>query len=450
MSTAGVLDAPLSKPDWDGPDRLAAFDADRLGFLAELAAQHGDFVPFRLGQRRAVLVSDPELVSEMLVGPAARHFSKDYLSDLVPWVIRRWLLLEDPDSWLTERRLATPAFRHDRLVDYAVVIREESERLAREWPEGDRVDVAAACRTLTLRVLCRSFFGVDIGPQLDTAARAIDLVLERIDARVSRQGALASLRSLPGDAALLLSLARLEWQLDRTIRERRGERGPRPDLLSQLVATVMPDGRAMSTARIRYVVVPLFFAGHETTANALAWTLDLLARHPAVLGRVREELAGHLGDRPVTDQDLRHLEYLGAVFSESLRLYPPIWGFGRLATEETTIGPHTIPAGTVVWMSQWVIHRDARWFDRPGEFRPERWLEEPSHAVPKLAYFPFGAGSRRCLGSTFATWEGRLALATLLRQVDLRPVSAAAPSPQPSFTLRPRPGIPMLVSHIAH
>ncbi|MDQ6772260.1 MAG: cytochrome P450 [Candidatus Dormibacteraeota bacterium] len=426
-------------------DSLAEFAADRLGFLARAAREFGDFVPFRLGRRQMVLVNHHEWIEEALLSPITKDFSKDYLTELMPPLIRRHLLLKDPDSWLAERRLSQPAFHHDRVVRYATAMTVEADRMVAGWADGGRLDIAAAMRRMTLHILCRSLFDVDISSQSGDAAALIDLLLAQIDARVTRHGGrIVSLSAIPGDLKLLLRLRRLERELDRLISERSTEADHGDDLLTRLTKTVGPDGYLLSRARIRYVVVPLFFAGHETTAAALAWMVYLLALHPQAKAQVLEELDRVVGGRPARESDLPSLKYLGSVVNESLRLYPPIWGFGRQAIRPTQVGPYSVPEGTVLWMSQWVMHRDPRWFERPDDFIPERWNDGLASRLPRCVYFPFGAGSRRCLGGTFAAWEATLVLATVMPRFDLILDESAQIAPEASFTLRPREAMTMI------
>jgi cytochrome P450 len=447
-----VLELNRSAVDWPsgparaGGDSLADFDGDRLGFLTRAAQEFGDFVPFRLGRRQAVLVNRPEFIEEILVSPRSKDFSKDYLTELIPPLVRRHLLLKDADSWLVERRMAQPAFHHERLVSYAKVMRDEADRMVSGWADGDRIDVLGASRRLTLNILCRTLFDVDISALSRQAAALIDLLLNQIDARVTRQHRnLARLRSAPEDLKLLVRLVRIERMLDDLIRERRSDPDHRPDLLSRLAKMATSDGSLVDSSRVRYVVVPLFFAGHETTAVSLAWTLFLIVLHPKTQTKVREELDRVLGDRAVADSDIASLTYLGSVVMESLRLYPPIWGFGRQAVQATRVGPYVVPEGTIVWMSQWVMHRDSRWFEHPDDFIPERWSDGLPKRLPKCVFSPFGAGSRRCLGGTYAVWETTLVLATVLRRFRLDLDSGVEIAPQPSFTLRPSKGLSMIV-----
>lgn len=428
--------AAVPVSDWPpGPpgDRGLEFAGDRLGFL-ERAAAYGDFVPFRVGATQAVFLGHPSLVTEVLASPLARDFSKDYLSELIPPLVRRHLELRDADSWLPERRLAQPAFHHDRLVDYASVMQEEAVLLSSSFASGSLIDAGAAMRRLTLRILCRTLFAVDLGVDTDRATRMVDLLLDAIDARLDRAAGGGSLLPTSRDVSLAWTFLRLRALFARIVRARRASAAgldAAPDLLSRLLGAKLDD------FQVGKVVIPVFFAGHETTALALAWALYLLASRPDVVGALRSEISSVLGSRAPVEADLARLPYVGAVFSETLRLYPPGWGFGRKALRATSVGGYQIPAGTVVWMSPWVMHRDSRWFSDPLSFAPERWLAGLHRTLPRGAYIPFGLGPRRCLGSSFATLEGTLALVELVRRFDFSLPPTVSVLPKPSLTLRP-------------
>jgi cytochrome P450 len=209
---------------------------------------------------------------------------------------------------------------------------------------------------------------------------------------------------------------------------------PRADLLSMLIEA------GMSDEWVRDQAVTLLLAGIETTANALAWTLHLLALHPDVQRAVGEELATVLGGRAPEVADLAKLPLLERVLLESLRLYPPNWMISRLAREDVSIGGWQVPAGATCLVSQFVVHRDERWFPSPESFDPARWERRPRASLPRYAYFPFGGGSRMCVGEHFALLEATLVLATLLQRWELLAVPGRQVTPDPGITLRPLPG----------
>ena len=201
----------------------------------------------------------------------------------------------------------------------------------------------------------------------------------------------------------------------------------------------------MDDQQLRDEAITLFLAGHETTASALSWTWWLLAQHPEVEEKLHAELQGVLGGRVPLMEDLPRLPYTGHVLTESMRLYPPAWAMARMAIEDHEISGYPIPKGTGVAASQWVVHRDPRWYDEPEKFLPERWEGDLLKRIPRLAYFPFGAGSRQCIGNAFALMEATLTLATIARRFRFRLVKDHPVVPLASITLRPRYGVKVIV-----
>ena len=206
------------------------------------------------------------------------------------------------------------------------------------------------------------------------------------------------------------------------------------------------NGRQMSDRQLRDEVMTLFLAGHETTANTLAWAWVLLARHPHVEAQLHAEIDLVLGSRLPTVTDLPRLKYAESIIHETLRVYPTVWVIGRKAVEPVELGGYLIPAGTTVFMPQWVIHRDDRWFDDPETFCPERWADGLMQRIHRYAYFPFGGGPRICIGNNFALMEATLILATIARRYRLKLATDAAITPLPTITLRPAHGVKVVLA----
>jgi len=205
------------------------------------------------------------------------------------------------------------------------------------------------------------------------------------------------------------------------------------------------EGRALDDRQIRDEALTLFVAGHETTANALAWTFLLLGLYPAARERLFHAIDEVLEGRPPTVADLPRLRSAEHTILESMRLYPPAWAIGRQAIVDTKVGDYEIQKGTQVWISQYVVHHDARWFDAPYAFRPERWEGDLQKRLHRFAYFPFGGGPRICIGNTFAMMEATLVLATLSRRFRLQIVPGQRIAPAAEITLRPRDGVKVIV-----
>jgi cytochrome P450 len=201
------------------------------------------------------------------------------------------------------------------------------------------------------------------------------------------------------------------------------------------------DGSQMTDAQLRDETITLFLAGHETTASTLSWTWWLLAQNPKAEAKLHAELDTVLGNRAPTLDDLPKLNYTANVIAEALRLYPTAWGLARIAIEDHELAGYPVKKGMGIAMAQWVVHRDARWYDAPEEFRPERWEGDFSKKIPRFAYFPFGGGPRQCIGNSFAVMEATLILATIAQKYRLRLVPNHPVVPLPSITLRPRHGI---------
>jgi cytochrome P450 len=227
------------------------------------------------------------------------------------------------------------------------------------------------------------------------------------------------------------------------IDERRAGGADRGDLLSMLLLARDDegDGGAMSDEQVRDEAMTILLAGHETTANALAWTWDLLGRHPDAERQVHAEVDA-LGSAPLGMTDVARLPYTRMVLAESMRLYPPAWVIGYRALEPCTVAGWDVPARALCAMSQFIVHRDARWFPDPERFAPERWTAERQAERPRFAYFPFGGGPRQCIGEQFAWTEGVLAIAEIARRWRVRPTRATIADPYPVFTLRPKDGVP--------
>jgi cytochrome P450 len=231
------------------------------------------------------------------------------------------------------------------------------------------------------------------------------------------------------------------------IRNRRAHRSATQDLLESLLDMQDESGSGMSDEQLRDEVMTLFLAGHETTANALSWSLYLLSQNPEKEEALHSEIRSVLNGRPPAAADLPRLPYTEMVVKEAMRLYPPAWGIGRRAIHDFELGGYFIPAGTNVFLLQWITQRDARFFPEPERFEPERWREDPTRngKLPRFAYFPFGGGPRVCVGAGFAMMEATLLLATIAQRFRLTLAREPRVEPLFSVTLRPKHGIRMVL-----
>lgn len=408
------------------------FQHDRLEFFRR-CAETADAVRFRFGAEDVLVVSRPELVNDVLMTRRI-DFSKAYLTSLMHPLLAGSMLLADSDSWLHQRKLVLPAFHRDRVDAYAVVMAEEARRACGKWKAGDLRDIHSEMMRMTLQIVTRTLFGIDfsaaVGVAEDLVATVMDEFNRRIASPVRFRFPLPSVRTL----RLLKAMRDLDDIAYRAIAERR--RKPQGDLLSMLVAAHDESGRPMTDREIRDACLAVFFAGHETTACLLSWTWYVLSQRRDVEARMLAELeAANVGpqDSPWTFVD--RLPYTQDVLKEVLRLYPPAYAFGRRALRDTSVGNYPVPAGTTVLMSPWAIQRDPSYFDDPEQFKPERWKNGLASRLHRFAYFPFSSGPRRCVGSSYATMEATIAIATILPR--FRMSSAGEVKPAPSLTLRP-------------
>lgn len=410
---------------------LRDFRHDTLGFLTACARKYGDTSSFRLGPHRYVFFAHPTDIEQVLVTQNS-NFPKHYVIELLRPSLGNGLLTSEGETWKRQRRLIQPAFLRDRLLEYVPELVSQTEQMLRGWENGQQHDIHADMMRLTLSLVTRTLMDVDLNDHMLTVERATSALLDDFTRRYH------SLVSLPvwvptrRNRTFTAAMGQLDQLVQRLIDERRTASEQRTDLLSRLIdARDADEGRGMSDRQLRDELVTLLLAGHETTANALAWTWYLLAQNPDIAAKLHQELDDVLGGRAPIAADLPRLKYTEWTIRESMRLYPPAYAIGRRALRGCRIGEWSIPAGTTILLSQWVTQRDARFFENPEDFRPERWGETQTRELPKYAYFPFGGGPRVCIGNAFALLEAICVLATTASRfhVELVPDQHVEPWP---------------------
>jgi cytochrome P450 len=417
---------------------LPAFRGDRLGFLTRVAREHGDVAVFHIGPYRLWQLAHPEHVHAVLV-THARRFRKGPVLQRARLVLGEGLLTAEDATHRRHRRLLQHAFHPGRIERYADVMVDRAAEAADRWTAGRPVDVHAETVRATLAVAGATLLGTDVDADVDAVEGAIADLLSAYRLAFVPFG--WWLQHLPVGPMRRLQRGRavLHGLVEGMIAERRAAGRDAGDLLSALVLDDADD--RLSDAEIRDQAVTLLLAGHETTANALAFAFHLLAGHPEIEARVHAEVDEVLADRLPEPGDAERLPACRGVFAEALRLYPPSWAMGRQAVEDHPVADYVVPAGDLVLLPQWVIHRDPRWWPEPQRCDPDRWGDEAARRRPRWAYFPFGGGARQCIGEGFAWTEGVLALATIARRWRLRPVADRPLRLDPLITLRPRDGL---------
>jgi cytochrome P450 len=425
---------------------LRQYFADPLGFMTQCARQYGDVVALRFGPKPVLLLSHPDLVEYVLV-TGNRNFKKDFTIQLYRPFLGNGLLTSEGDFWLRQRRLAQPAFQRQRIAGYGETMVAYTERMLAGWHDGETRDLHADLMGLTLDIAARTLFGIDMTGEAHRVGAALADGLEGIEYRFSSLLIPPLWVPTPNNRRIHRARRALDEILYRKIEEKRRSGLVGDDLLSLLLhARDEDDGSGMTDLQLRDEAMTLLLAGHETTALALSWTWYLLALYPEVEEELEAELQAVLGGRSPTVADLPRLLYTEQVVTEAMRLYPPAYGLGREAIDDCTIGGYHVRRGTTIFVFQWVVHRDPRYFDNPEEFRPARWADGLAQRLPRYAYFPFGGGPRMCVGSTFALMETALVLATVAQRFRMRLVPGAQVTPWPSITLRPRHGIQVKLS----
>ncbi len=425
---------------------LPEFRRDIPAFYERLARQYGDVAGFRLGPRRLCLLSHPDLIEQFLTSPSKDLIKRTYVLNLLVPVLGNGLLTSEGDFWLRQRRLIQPAFHRQRLTAYGEEMVACTLRTLDRWRDGETRDLHAEMMALALEIAGRAFFGADVSGDAGKVGEALEAVMEHFLARWETLLPLPLWLPTPVNRRFKRALARLDAIVYQLIRQRRESGGGGDDVLSLLLrARDEGDGTGMTDRQVRDEVMTLLLAGHETTANALAWTWYLLATHPEQEARLLAEVNAVLGGRPPTPADVPRLPFCERVVLESLRLYPPAYGFGREAARDFALGGYRIPRGTTVIVSQWVVHRDGRFFDDPLTFRPDRWADGLAARLPRYAFFPFGGGPRVCIGNTFALLETALVLATIVPRFRFELVPGQTVVPKATVTLRPAQGIKVVL-----
>lgn len=420
-----------------GLGHLRRLRHDQLGFYRDIRARHGDAAMMRLGPYRVWLLFHPDAI-ETVLATRADSFIR---FEPVMRVLAQWngtsLLIAEGERWRARRRQVLPAFATRRLPGYGAHAAARAAALGDAWRSaGPAVhDTDHAMAQLTLEVAAETLFGEALGARAEAVGAAVASFSAIAFQETTSPLRLPDWLPFPAQRRKRAAMALME-ELVTGIVTRRMTRpdDDRGDLMSTLVAHSGGDARA-----VRDEVMTLLIAGHETSGALLAWTCEMLARHPAALASVTQELDAALDGRLPRAEDLPGLPMLRAVVAETLRLWPPAYAlFPRRAVEEVEAGDATIRRGDIVQIVPWATQRDPRWFNDPTSFRPERFLAAP--AWPRYAYLPFGAGPRMCIGQGFGLMEVGLMLAALLQRVV--PVSLGpAAVPDAKFSLRPRGGL---------
>ena len=419
--------------------------ANPLDFFTKLARTYGDVTSYRMAGEQLFLINEPKLIREVLV-THNRNFTKSRGLERSKRLLGQGLLTSEGAFHLRQRRLMQPAFHRDRVAGYGDLMVGYADRMQRSWTDGATLDVARDMNRLTLSIVGRTLFDVDVEQQAATVGEALTAVMESFWMTMLPFGEVLERLPVPKLRRARMARARLDAIIYRMIADRRSSGSDRGDLLSMLLAAQdEDDGAGMTDEQVRDEAMTIFLAGHETTANALTWTWFLLSGAPDVEARLHAEVSNVLQGRLPSTADLPSLPFVERVVTESMRLYPPAWIIGRRAIDEYRLNEYVVPPRSILVMSPYIMQRDPRFYADPDRFDPDRWTPEFRASLPRFAYFPFGGGPRQCIGESFAWMELILIVATIAQQCQLRLVPGHPVVPQPLITLRAKHGMRMMV-----
>lgn len=421
---------------------------DPLRFLGDLAVRYGPLSSHRTDGERVYVLGSADLARRVLKDDYTSYTKAGTPDDhMLSPLLGDGLLTSNGETWARQRHLCAPSFRRTAVEEFDVLMTGAALDLAGRW--GAAADLGQAVRvdhdltSLTLRIVVAALLGSDQADLGQGFGRAVDAINRFIghydgnapmtgDMAARRDAYLAAQRFLRGVVGLLISARRMA-----------GAEATHEDLLAAMMnETELTDGELYDQ------VLTMVMAGHETTAKSLTWTLHVLAGQPDVARAVRGELASVLGGRLPTAADLPRLDFTRRIIDEVVRLFPPVWLISRRAVRDTSLGEYVVPAGTLVCVSPWTMHRNPSYWPEPERFDPSRFLPSAAAGRPSHAYLPFGGGPRVCIGRAFALTEAALVLATILPRLDFTHVPGVPVVPEALVTLRPRDGLVMNVGRL--
>ncbi|MFN7209150.1 MAG: cytochrome P450 [Aggregatilineales bacterium] len=418
---------------------------DSLSFFSSLAARYGEVCAFRTFRQWRYYVQNPDLIQQILIShqwvrtPMSRKLLGSFLGESV--------FSQEGELHLSQRRLMQPAFHRERLAHYAQTMVAQTAQTLQSWQDGEQRDMVDEMMRLTLEIVSQVLFGTSTSAEAKQIGAALLTIQHNIQNDYTINMLLPLRMPVLRFGAARRVVQTFQQTTQRIIANRRAEGRAHDDLLDTLLRTRDEDGARLTDAQVAGQVSALLFAGHETTANALAWALYLLVKHPHVLARLRAEVESVCGERLPSMADLPRLKYTEMVFKEVLRLHPSAWYAERVPLEDFQLGEYLVPKGTPVAISVYALQRDPRYFEQPEAFLPERFAPENLSRIHRYAYLPFGLGAHQCIGNQFAMVEGQLVLATLVPRLDLSLPEDYVPQTRALITYGISNGLPMTIKH---
>lgn len=426
---------------------LISFRQNPINFLEKLSGKYGDITRFKLGNQNIILLNKPELIKDVFV-TNHHKFIKSKGLQLAKNVLGEGLLTSEHELHTRQRKMIQPSFSAKKISYYSDIMAEYTLKYKDSLKDGDEKDMSSEMMSLTLDIACKTLFDADVKFDIKKLQDSLYLLIEMFEEVTNPFYYILKDTNLPKYKRFHEAKEYVNTIILKMIKERRGNSQNRNDLLSTMLNAQDEDDinkKGMSDTQIKDETLTLFMAGHETTANLLTWTLYLISQNARVEAKIIQEINTVLGERVPNYEDLHNLKYLKMVLTESMRLFPPAWIIGRINTEDHILDNYYIPKNTAILASQYIIHRDPRFYKSPLKFIPERWNEDIKENVPKYAYFPFGTGPRVCIGEQFAWAEGLIALSILLRKWKFVLSKDQKIDVKPLITMRPKYGMKMII-----
>ena len=433
------------------------FQRNPAEFLLEAHEKYGDVFVTRVLTGQSYFIRDPEIVNAINVTHAKYIGKPKVVKQMWRPFLGNGLVPNDGDSWRRQHKLLMPGFHKKRVDAYAPTMAEYTADMVRSWTNGEQRDFRQEMVELTLRVVAKTLFDTDLAHDSETVHQAMEDICEALIDHA--QTPIPAPRWWPSERnkRMVRALDAMDGVIERLVEARRKQNKDRGDLMSQVVFATDEQG-SMSTKQMRDELMTLIFAGHETTAHTLTWAWYLLATNRDKLAKAQAEIDRTLGGRAIGADDLPDLPYLEMCLKESLRRLPAVWIFAREAQTDLRLGDYFFPKGAILAISPLATGRNAKYFDKPSEYRPERWTRESERQLPRGAYVPFAGGPRVCLGKQFAMMEMRIILGTLIQNVDINLLDGFEPDFVANISLNPgergmqmrvrfRDGAPVLAGH---
>lgn len=424
---------------------LLEFNRDRLGFLSGCSRTYGDIVSLRFGPFNTYLLSDPFGIEQVLVNTSKKFVkAKGLRSNRL--LLGDGLIVSEGDFWQQQRKLTQLAFSHNRINAYKEIAIAQTDAMVDRWRNSTVIDIHSEMLDLVLAIVGESLFGPEILNDFHKLSESMKFAMRHINVRSKSLFLFSDYFPTQQNRTFLSSMSEIDEIIYSLIRQRRKLDNERDDLLAIMIDKIYEDGHKLSDEQIRDEIVSFLSAGHETTASSLSWLFYLISQHPDVQMKLQQELENLSAEQSLDLANLSKFPYFEKVVKEAMRLYPSAWLMGREAIQDCEVAGYQLRSGSIFLISQWVMHRDPRYFVNPESFNPDRWNEDLSKKLPNYAYFPFGGGTRLCIGKTFAIMEIFLISSFILQRFKLEFPASFSTSPSPAIALYPKQGMKIIVS----